>query len=58
MVKNLARKENWGEQWIIVGDFNDIESNGEKFGGGKEKQNSFKDFRYFIKGNNLIDLGF
>ena len=53
------RKELWGQRWLILGDFNDITSNEEKWGGGRRREEcSFKDFRHFINQNGLIDLGF
>ncbi|XP_071933724.1 uncharacterized protein [Coffea arabica] len=48
----------WGPRWIITGDFNNITSNEEKWGGRKREQGSFKDFTNFIEHNGLIDIGF
>ena len=52
------RKVLWGHKWIITGDFNDITSNEEKWGGRKREQGSFQDFNNFIEHNGLIDTGF
>ena len=52
------RKVLWGHKWIITGDFNDITSNEEKWGGRKREQGSFQDFNNFIEHNGLIDIGF
>lgn len=56
VVKDRSRL--WGEKWIIMGDFNDIVSNEEKWGGRTREDWSFKDFKQFIEDNQLIDLGF
>lgn len=42
------RKKLWGENWIIAGDFNDIVSNEEKWGGNWREKRSFWDFKNFI----------
>ena len=52
------RKVLWGPRRMIAGDFNDITSNEEKWGGRKRKEGTFHDFRNFIEQNGLIDLGF
>ena len=52
------RKVLWGQRWLISGDFNDIASNDEKWGGRRREEGSFRDFRLFIHQNGLIDLGF
>ena len=46
----------WGDKWIIVGDFNDILSNGEKWGGRQRPEWSFADFRGLVTGNELVDI--
>ena len=51
------RKLSWGNNWIILGDMNDIISNKEKGGGNYRPESSFKVFRDFINENQLIDLG-
>ena len=52
------RKRMWGSRWIIVGDFNDIRSNEEKWDGSARQEWSFKDFRNFIANSELINIGF
>lgn len=52
------RKTLWGDKWILAGDFNDIISNKEKWGGSTRSDRTFKDFKEFISDNELIDLGF
>ncbi|XP_071925086.1 uncharacterized protein [Coffea arabica] len=52
------RKQIWGDNWIIMGDMNDITSNTEKWGGNSRPDSSFRVFRNFINKNQLIDLGF
>nr|XP_027120381.1 uncharacterized protein LOC113737334 [Coffea arabica] len=41
-----------------MGDFNDICSNGEKWGGNERSEGSFRDFKGFISENELVDIGF
>ena len=53
-----ARKRLWGDKWLIAGDFNDIVSNDEKWGGNWREEGSFKAFRDFINDNQLMDVGF
>ncbi|XP_071933655.1 uncharacterized protein [Coffea arabica] len=50
------RKKDWGEAWVIVGDFNDLKSDEEKWGGRERAEGSFTDFNCFIRENNLMDL--
>ena len=52
------RKELWGENWIILGDFNNLCSNEEKWGGRHRKEWSFYDFKNFIHENGMIYIGF
>ncbi|XP_071940395.1 uncharacterized protein [Coffea arabica] len=52
------RKRLWEERWMIIGDFNDIISNEEKWGGTTREERSFQDFKEFIHGNQLMDIGF
>ncbi|XP_071902764.1 uncharacterized protein [Coffea arabica] len=52
------KKREWGEHWVLVGDFNDIRSGEEKWGGRRRHESSFKEFNRFIKENELVDLGF
>nr|XP_027121394.1 uncharacterized protein LOC113738404 [Coffea arabica] len=52
------RKRLWGDRWMIAGDFNDLVSNEEKWGGIRREEKSFHDFRDFINGNYLLDIGF
>ena len=40
-----------------MGDFNDICSNGEKWGGRERFDDSFSDFNNFISGNELVVIG-
>ncbi|XP_071921713.1 uncharacterized protein [Coffea arabica] len=47
-----------GTRHMIVGDFNDILSNEEKWEGVVREERSFKDFKEFIDQNSLIDIGF
>ena len=42
------RKRLWGDRWMIAGDFNDLVSNDEKWGGIRREEKSFHDFRDFI----------
>ena len=56
VVKDRSRL--WGDKWIITGDFNDITSNDEKWGGRVREEWTFRDFRNFIESNNLVDIGF
>ena len=51
------KKRGWGETWVLVGDFNDICSNGKKWGGRERPEGSFRAFNTFIKGNELVDIG-
>ncbi|XP_071905749.1 uncharacterized protein [Coffea arabica] len=53
-----ARKGLWGERWLLDGDFNDILSNEEKWGGNWREDRSFKDFKDFLNENQLMDIGF
>ncbi|XP_027090153.2 uncharacterized protein [Coffea arabica] len=48
----------WGEYWAVIGDFNDITSNDEKWGGIKRAEIRFQDFTSFINKNELVDIGF
>ncbi|XP_071902586.1 uncharacterized protein [Coffea arabica] len=41
-----------------MGDFNDICSNGEKWGGRERSEGSFRDFNNFIAENELVDIRF
>ncbi|XP_071902137.1 uncharacterized protein [Coffea arabica] len=52
------RKSLWGEKWMIAGNFNDIVSNEEKWGGNSRQESNFQDFKQFINGNQLMDIGF
>ena len=51
------KKRDWGETWVLVGDFNDICSNKEKWGRRERPEGSFRQFNTFIRGNNLVDRG-
>nr|XP_027103245.1 uncharacterized protein LOC113724555 [Coffea arabica] len=53
-----GKKREWGEKWVLVGDFNDICSNGEKWGGRERSEGSFRDFNSFISGKELVDIGY
>ena len=50
--------EQVGEPTLLIGDFNDILSNGEKEGGNPRSTVSLRDFRNFVANNELVDLGF
>ncbi|XP_071914130.1 uncharacterized protein [Coffea arabica] len=52
------RRRLWGDRFMIAGDFNDIVSNEEKWGGNLKEERSFTEFKDFIDHTNLIDLGF
>ncbi|XP_071914102.1 uncharacterized protein [Coffea arabica] len=52
------RMKEWGEAWIITGDFNDLRSNEEKWGGRDRTAGSFREFNRFITANNMLDLGY
>nr|XP_027124324.1 uncharacterized protein LOC113741027 [Coffea arabica] len=52
------RKRLWGEKFVIAGDFNDIISNEEKWGGIQREEKSFMTFKDFIAENGLVDLGY
>ncbi|XP_027067676.1 uncharacterized protein [Coffea arabica] len=52
------RKAGWGKKWIIIGEFNDIVSNEEKWGGRNRDDRSFQDFRNLVDDNQLLDIGF
>ena len=43
---------------MVAGDFNDIVSNEEKWGGRSREEWTFRDFKQFIADNELIDVGF
>ena len=43
---------------MIIGDFNDIRCKEEKWGGRDREEWTFRDFREFIRRNNLVDIGF
>ena len=52
------RTQIWGDCWALMGDLNDIKSNGEKWGGRTRPTSSFETFTSFINRNGLIDIGF
>ncbi|XP_071914103.1 uncharacterized protein [Coffea arabica] len=52
------RKQIWGDCWALMGDLNDITSNGEKWGGRVRTEASFEKFNSFISRNSLVDIGF
>ena len=52
------RSQLWGEAWAIMGDMNDIVSNGEKWGGREQADISLKVFRDLINTNELMDIGY
>lgn len=43
-----ARKQMWGKNWVLGGEFNDIRSKEEKQGGKERHESSFLPFRSFI----------
>ena len=50
-------KSFWGNCWVILGDLNDIKSNGEKLKGRVRPESSFVTFNNFINNNELLDIG-
>mgnify|MGYP004703452751 FL=1 len=48
----------WGKYWAIMGDLNDITSNGEKWEGKQRAEVRFQDFNSFINNDELVDIGF
>lgn len=44
--------------WLLIGDFNDISKNSEKFGGGPPSQTKLAFFSTFLNTYKLVDLGF
>ena len=52
------KRREWGEHWVLVGDFNDIRFREEKLGGRRRHESSFAEFDRFIKENELEDIGF
>ncbi|XP_071921715.1 uncharacterized protein [Coffea arabica] len=54
------RMKVWGDKWMMIEDFNDIISNGEKWGGGgrTRSEGSFRCLRNFIQRNGLVDIHF
>lgn len=52
------RRKFWNGNRVYTGDLNDIISNDEKWGGRIRENWSFRAFKNFIKGNELIDIGY
>lgn len=52
------RSKIWGKNKVLIGDFNDIISNDEKWGGRVRPNWTFSDFKGFINNNELLDIGF
>ncbi|XP_050125691.1 uncharacterized protein LOC126602918 [Malus sylvestris] len=57
--KSLSKRiEQDKERCLILGDFNDILCNEENEGGNYRGAASMRDFRGFVAGNDLMDLGY
>ncbi|KAH7842530.1 hypothetical protein Vadar_006447 [Vaccinium darrowii] len=46
------------EPWVLMGDFNCILSNEEKWGGEEKAEWEMADFRNFVADSGLIDIGY
>lgn len=56
--KLLARKNFWENRWVLGEDLNDICNSEEKKGGRIRTEASCKDFRDFIAGMEMEEIGF
>lgn len=48
--------ENRDEEWMLIGDFNEILSNSEKIGGPLREEWTFRDFRNMVANCDLVDM--
>ena len=55
-LKNVAKLHN--KPWIIVGDFNEVLADGEKFRGRSVNINPSLLFKEYLDACNMVDLGF
>lgn len=53
-----SRRQQWGNKWVIGGDFNYIRKHEEKMGGRRKNDRSFDSFRSFIDGMGMGEVKF
>lgn len=53
-----GEKANWGSNWILSGDFNDIRKPQEKIGGRVSTKESCQGFKEFILKMNIEEVEF